>query len=773
MLLDNEFYPNDNENDNQLNCYKGAFRSGHAAPAWSDLRSVHHMTNAGFGMFLQVSEVSKERSSIVTTYEERIWLLQLQQPEEISRSIYAWKLSDDINLDLLESAILDVVESVPDLNARYDFNDEGEVIKDYAQDNRAILDRAITQVDISNYLSQRKAFDWQADKHSPFFAAIITSLDDRFLVLESHPIVDETISFAGIVDQVARQYKQKASHEETLGVTPFEFPYDDNQDNRIVTDISQSNGAHSIADAILDEFRLVLHEPTMSLEDDFFDWGGHSLLATRVIGKLNRTYGFELSFNDFFRSATAQSLASRVTLTAAVSDQQADSFEYQEGVAPLTLAQDFLWQAYSSYDFSPIYNLPFAIKFIDEVDETILYQAFEDVVVRHAGLRTQFKIEKEAVTQKVVSIEDLNLYKWFWRSSESEGITLSDEARYKFDLSQELPLRVRFMARNSGDPQVLFMLVHHMVIDEWSLNTIMQDLSQAYLSRSNHHVPQWQAPVPAIGEFARQQARLGVNTGHLKYWTTRLEGAPTGLHLVDLELDQSPLDKNVSSNAADWIELDLGLDAFSKLTEIARQHQASLFGVLYSAIALSLHCHSDADEMVIGTSASGRTDAKYFDTVGYFTTMVAHRVHFNPHHSLADLVVHVNEQINDSMSYADVPINLIQEALGCPIGNGLMFDVYVHIHSNNALHGSLKSPSGDLFYQQIPPEKNDSMFGLHFEIMDDTLPNGEHSLRIVMTYQKERYSKAQIESISNQLNHILDRMYVDDLQHLMIERFYS
>ena len=97
MLLDNEFYPTDNENDNQLDCYKGAFRSGHAAPAWSDLRSVHHMTNAGFGMFLQVSEVSKERSSIVTTYEERIWLLQLQQPEEISRSIYAWKLSDDIN----------------------------------------------------------------------------------------------------------------------------------------------------------------------------------------------------------------------------------------------------------------------------------------------------------------------------------------------------------------------------------------------------------------------------------------------------------------------------------------------------------------------------------------------------------------------------------------------------------------------------------------------------------------------------------------------------
>ncbi|WP_417552108.1 condensation domain-containing protein [Marinomonas fungiae] len=730
------------------------------------------MTNAGIGMFLQVSD-AKDRSSSVTTYEERIWLLQLQQPEEVSRSINAWRLSDDIDLAALERVILDVVDSVPDLNARYDFNDEGEVIKYYAQESETVLESAVTQADISDYLSQRKAFDWQADKDAPFFAALVTCADERFLVLESHPIVDEVISFAGIVDQIERRYQDKVALKGAIGVTPFASPYHDNHDSESEAGVSQSNDTQSFAHLILEEFRSVLHEPDMSLEDDFFDWGGHSLLATRVIGKLNQTYGFELSFNDFFRSATAQYLASQVTLSGVEAGQELDSYEYEEDVAPLTLAQDFLWQAYSGYDFSPIYNLPFAIKFIDEVDENIFYQAFADVLVRHAGLRTQFQINQGNVTQKVVSSVDLSLYKWFWQSSESEGISLSDEACYKFDLSQELPLRVRFMARNSGEPQVLSMLVHHMVIDEWSLNTIMQDLAQAYLSRANQEAPNWPATVPAIGEFARQQARQGVNREYLQYWTEHLQGAPKGLNLVGAEAAPLSLDENSASNAADWIELDLGLGAFAKLTEIARQHQASLFGVLYSAIALALHCHSDGDELVIGTSASGRTDAKYFDTVGYFTTMVAHRVQFNQHASLADLVVHVSEQINDSMDYADIPINLIQEALGYPIENGLLFDVYVHIHSNNALHGALKSPTGDLFYQQIPPEKNDSMFGLHFEIMDDTLPNGEHSLRIVMTYQKQRYSKAQIERISTQLSQVLDTMYADNLQHVMIERFHS
>ncbi|WP_255377283.1 condensation domain-containing protein [Salinivibrio sp. SS3] len=538
------------------------------------------------------------------------------------------------------------------------------------------------------------------------------------------------------------------------------------------TDIFQLEDSISIANLILDEFKTVLNEPDMSINDDFFDWGGHSLLATRVIGKLNKNYGFELRFNDFFRSATAKGLASEVTIHQGMLAPQEEPFEPHVDSAPLTLAQNFLWQAYSGYDFSPIYNLPFAIMFLNEVDEDIFCKAFEDVLIRHTGLRTHFQVHKGEVTQHTVSAHDLSHYQWFWRSEESNGITLSDEANYKFDLTQELPLRVRFIDRDEDKHQILSMLIHHMVIDEWSLATIMQDLSEAYLSRARHESPHWQTSVPGIHEFAQLQALQGVNREHLGYWTKRLAGAPRGLDLVHLKSDQLSIERSRgASTEADWMELHLDLDAFPKLNEVARRHQASIFGLLYSAIALSLRCYSDANEMVIGTSASGRTDANFFDTVGYFTTMVAHRIDFDQNGSLADLVMNVSEQINDSMSYADIPINLIQEALGCPIEGGLIFDVYVHIHSNNALTGSLKNPSGDIFYQQIPPEKKESMFGIHFEIMDDILPNGDHLLRVVITYQKERYSKSVIEKISRTLNEIIISMYATDLKVIMVDKF--
>ena len=75
--------------------------------------------------------------------------------------------------------------------------------------------------------------------------------------------------------------------------------------------------------------------------------------------------------------------------------------------APLTLAQDFLWQAYSAFDFSPIYNLPFAVEFLEEINEDVFLQAFTDIVERHAGLRTIFNSANGQTYQQVIPTSEL------------------------------------------------------------------------------------------------------------------------------------------------------------------------------------------------------------------------------------------------------------------------------------------------------------------------------------------------------------------------------
>lgn len=63
----------------------------------------------------------------VSEFEEHAWLLQQQFPERVLKHFSAWRLGEDIDLARLQGAIATVVASLPALNARYRFNDDGDV----------------------------------------------------------------------------------------------------------------------------------------------------------------------------------------------------------------------------------------------------------------------------------------------------------------------------------------------------------------------------------------------------------------------------------------------------------------------------------------------------------------------------------------------------------------------------------------------------------------------------------------------------------------------
>src|SRR5690606_24576820 len=121
-------------------------------------------------------------------------------------------------------------------------------------------------------------------------------------------------------------------------------------------------------------------------------------------------------------------------------------------------------------------------------------------------------------------------------------------------------------------------------------------------------------------------------------WIQHLQAARRGLILPD---SGEPHAQPVAERAAAWFDIMPGEGVADALHSLARQQHASLFGVLYAAIALSLRQLAGLDELLIGTSASGRSDPAYFETVGYFTTMVAHRVQFSAGQTVGELIAQV------------------------------------------------------------------------------------------------------------------------------------
>lgn len=520
--------------------------------------------------------------------------------------------------------------------------------------------------------------------------------------------------------------------------------------------LSTGLGDDATTATILTEFREALASPEMGPDDDFFDFGGHSLIATRIIGRLLSNHGIELRFNDLFSYPTAAALATQATRLETAAPAHAQATETGSLTAPLSLAQMSLWKAYAAFGFGDIFNIPFALDFLGPVDENAFECAFLDIIERHPGLRTHFYVENDTVLQKIVPMHDLPGYKWFWTSEESEGVDRHAEAGWRFDLERELPMRLRFLRDAQTGRQVLSFLFHHIVLDEWSVNLMMDELTEAYRARAAGKAPIFATKPAPFHEFARKQVASGVNADHLAYWTDMLRDAPKGLTLNGQAgtLHEAPQDE---APAGGWIEFKLEKHVSDGLYAVAKQNSASLFNVVYAAIAASLRHLGGLSDLVVGTSASGRTDSGYFDTIGYFTTVVAHRVRFGETMTIGDLISSVKNTINGSLEHSEIPIDLVEEALGMTPGRDHLFEVFIQIHARNKLNGTLAGPDGKpVEFRQIDPDKHESMLGLQFEVMEEMI-GGERSIRVLMSYRSDRYGPDDVERLRNTTSGVFSR----------------
>ncbi|WP_051558972.1 condensation domain-containing protein [Allorhizobium undicola] len=507
-----------------------------------------------------------------------------------------------------------------------------------------------------------------------------------------------------------------------------------------------SHQATTMEDIILAEFREALSSPAMGPEDDFFDHGGHSLIATRIIGRLLSLHGVEIQFNDLFSAPTARGLALRAKRHLSVVADAAPCGTGEE-TAPLSRAQMSLWKAYSAFGFGDIFNIPFALEFLDPVDETVFHAAFRDVLLRHPGLRSLFSEDGGTVSQKVVPEDRLDDYRWFWTTDQSEGVTRQQEAGYCFDLSRELPVRLRFVKEAGKAHQVLSFLFHHIVLDEWSVNLLMDELKLAYRARAAGNDVVWPNNPAPFQDFARKQLAEGVDPRHLAYWTEMLGDAPRELVLFPAKGDGAAASQP-SSPAGGWVEFKLQRQVSEGLYALAKENSASLFNVAYAGISGALHRLGGLTDLVIGTSASGRTDAAYFDTIGYFTTVVAHRLRFSPDMTVGALIDQARSVVNTSMPFTDIPIDLIEEALGMAPGQDHLFEVFIQIHARNKLNGALERSDGaEIAFRQVDPDKHESLLGLQFEVMEEII-DGERMIRVLMSYRADRYGAEAVEKLT-------------------------
>ena len=418
-------------------------------------------------------------------------------------------------------------------------------------------------------------------------------------------------------------------------------------------------------------FAQLLGVERVSPEDNFFELGGHSLLAMRLLSRLRKTFGVELSLASLFTAQTPARLVEKIEAARAeersVGDGEPALGEFSgEPGGVLSFAQERLWFLEQVEPGTPRYNMPGALKISGALDAGALWGAARDILRRHRVLRARWR-EQDGQTIPVhhpegerPAVVDLSGLAPKARQRELKRLE-AREARRAFDLSRDLsPLRLRLVRLAEKEHHLVFVL-HHIAGDGWSLNLFLRELAEGYRAATSGSATPAAGPRLQYDQYAQWQRAVLVGEGlesRIDGWRKSLEGVPERLEI--------PADRPhpiVRTSRGITRARRLSPDLSVSLQNLARRQGVTLFMVLLAAFETWLHRVTGAVDMAIGSPIANRDLPEIEDVIGLFANTLVLRGQLDGDPSFDELTRRVRSNFLAVWPVRDLPFEKVVEAL--------------------------------------------------------------------------------------------------------------
>ncbi|WAP59563.1 non-ribosomal peptide synthase/polyketide synthase [Streptomyces sp. S465] len=416
-------------------------------------------------------------------------------------------------------------------------------------------------------------------------------------------------------------------------------------------------------------FGEVLGLEWVGAEDSFFELGGDSLLAMRLIARIRSVLGTELNIGELFAAPTVAGVARLFDATCQDGTARpALTPRPRPEVLPLSYAQRRMWFLNRLADVGEGagYNLPLALRISGDLDVAALEAALGDVADRHESLRTVFPETDGEPRQRVLAGEAGRPPLIVVETTPDElGATLAAHSGRGFELSADLPWRIRLLATGPAE-YVLLIVAHHIAVDGWSMGVLARDIGVAYAARRAGGAPGWQ-PLPVqYADYALWQREVlgdpedpdSVISGQLDYWREALADAPQELAL--------PTDRPrppASTFRGGTVPLRVNAETHARLVAAAQQGNATMFMVAQAALAILLARLGAGTDIPIGTAIAGRGDAAMDDLAGFFVNTLVLRTDVSADPTFSEVLARVRETDLAAYAHQDVPFERLVDVL--------------------------------------------------------------------------------------------------------------
>ncbi|MGC9671549.1 amino acid adenylation domain-containing protein, partial [Planosporangium sp. 12N6] len=369
----------------------------------------------------------------------------------------------------------------------------------------------------------------------------------------------------------------------------------------------------------------VLGVERVGVEDNFFSLGGDSILSIQVVSRARRA-GLSLMPRDLFVHQTVASLAAHAGDPATAALPETADQGPVVGEVPLTPIQRWLFEVAPGSE--AWFDQSLLVELSGVVDVGALRAAFAALLAQHDALRMRYErvdggwrqVNGPVAPVEVLECRDLSGLDAARQRSEMDRVVA--EVHAGFDLASGPLVRAVLFVRGGVLSPVLFVAVHHLVVDGVSWRILLEDLETAYGQVVRGEPVHLGAKSTSFRDWAYRlvaHAGSGGFDDEVAYWAGVAEGAVVGL----------PVDGDGANTVGSARSVSVRLDEAATralLQDVPGVYRTRVNDVLVAALGRVLAGWVGSDRVLVDLEGHGREE-ELFDgvdlsrTVGWFTSM--------------------------------------------------------------------------------------------------------------------------------------------------------
>ncbi|MBF0551276.1 MAG: amino acid adenylation domain-containing protein, partial [Deltaproteobacteria bacterium] len=521
----------------------------------------------------------------------------------------------------------------------------------------------------------------------------------------------------------------------------------------------------------------VLGLKKVGVTSPFFEIGGQSLKATRIVSRIYKVLGVEVTLKNFFENSTVRKLADLIGRLGTSIYREIEPAPEQPGYE-LSAAQRRLWILDQMEGSSLAYQIPTSFLIEGQLDLAAFGRAFHDLALRHQSLRTTFvnvngRPKQEIHPEPNFTIEEIDL------SEEPDNLDLAREyanrqADEPFDLAAGPLVRARLL-KLAPDRHVFLLNMHHIITDAWSFDVLAKEilaLYHAYVTGRPNPLPPLRIQYKDYSTWQNAWLQSEAIQPHRDYWHRRLAGPLPKLNLPT-DYPRPP----VQTFNGRTMQVDLDETLLTDVQRLSQEHNVSLFMALMTFVKILIHRYTGQEDILLGFPIAGRNHPDLENQIGFYVNILILRDAIRRQDTFFEVLERVKQTMTEAFDHQVYPFDILVDELDLDkdVSRPPIFDVGVTLQTNDRLALNLDKIKISDFEHDWDISKIDLLF---------TFTEMDTQLRLDLTYNTDLFKEATIRRMADHLEELIrsvlgtNRAPIDQLnllsqaeKHKLLEEF--